>query len=105
MSQSPDPRDARIDALEREVQHLKLNFEMKFGNEDNKGTLVTLLSSMASDLKDMKLAMFGDPRDGNSIGLMVRIDRLEQWAGQAKWVIGTSCTAIIGEIVWLVFHH
>lgn len=105
MSNSPDPRDARIDVLEREVQHLKLNFEMKFGNEDNKGTLVTLLSGMAADLKDMKLAMFGDPRDSNSVGLMVRIDRLEQWAGTAKWVIGTSTTALIGEIVWLVFHH
>lgn len=105
MSQIPDPRDVRIEELEREVQKLKLNFEMKFGNDENKGTLVTLLSSMACDLKDMKLAMFGDPRDSQSIGLLVRIDRIEQWAGQAKWVIGSSATAIIGEIVWLVFHR
>jgi hypothetical protein len=105
MSHPSDPRDTRIEALEEKVRELQLHYEMQFGNEKVSGAIVSLLTSMSSDIKDVKMALFGNPQEPESIGLLVRLDRMEQWSAQAKWVLGSIATSVIAELAWLVFHH
>lgn len=100
----PDPRDKRIEDLEKTVQELQLLYAMQFGNDKVAGAMVGLLTTMSSDLKDVKTALFGEARDGSG-GLLVRIDRLEQWAKTARWVIATIVAAGIGEVIWFIINH
>jgi len=105
MSNAPeDPRDKRIAALEREITNLRFQYELQFGNEKVSGAVVTLLTTMASDLKEVKAAIFGDPADG-SVGLFLRLDRMEQWQKTARWTISALFTACAGQIVWWLTHR
>jgi len=103
--QQPNDRDhSRIDELENKVRELELGYEVQFGSDRTSGAIVSLLSSMSTDLKDVKMALFGDAKDG-SIGLLVRLDRLEQWSKTARWVIGALFVAGAGEVIWRLFHR
>lgn len=111
MSQQPnqpseprDHRDARIAALETQVQELKLQFSMQFGTDKVAGAMVTLLTTMSEDLKDVKTALFGEPGE-ESVGLLVRLDRIEQWTSGAKWVLGVVVVEGVGILGWLLVHH
>lgn len=97
----PDPRDLRISALESRVQELQLLYEMQFGNDKVAGAMVQLLTSMSSDLKDVKMALFGNAKEG-SVGLLVRLDRLEQWSKTARWVIGVMFVTVVGQLGYIM---
>lgn len=102
-NQSPtDPRDERIEHLEQEVRDLKLSFALQFGNDKVAGALLTTLTAMAKDVHEMKTAMFGDSAQA---GLMVRLDRLEQWSNTARWSIGVLFVAGVGELAYIIFRH
>lgn len=97
----PSNLQARVDALESKQRETQLLYEMQFGNDKITGAMVTLLTGMADDLKDVKLALFGEAKDG-SVGLLVRLDRLEQWAKTARWAIGILFTAGVGELAYII---
>lgn len=103
-NQPGDPRDARIAALESEVNELKLQFSLQFGTDKVAGAVVSLLTAMSSDLKDVKTALFGEPGE-ESVGLLVRLDRIEQWTSGAKWVLGVVVVEGVGILGWLLVHH
>lgn len=104
MSQQPmDPRDKKIDELERDVAQLKLTYALQFGTDQVSGAIVTLLTSMSEDLKTVKSALSGDRPDGSD-GLLVRLDRLEQAAKNSKWWTRVFAAACIAELAYILIH-
>lgn len=100
-----DPRDKRIAHLEEEVQDLKLSFALQFGTDKVAGALLTTIQSMAQDMKDVKTALFGDASDTEKVGLLVRLDRLEQQAKTSKWWSRAFATIGIAELAYIIFRH
>lgn len=103
--QNNRPTDAsRLDKLEAELRETKLLYDMQFGTDRVAGAMVSLLTSMAKDLTDVKTALFGDAKDG-SVGLLVRLDRLEQWSKTARWAIAVLFTAGVGELAYIILRR
>jgi hypothetical protein len=100
--QQPDTH--RITALEQAVNTLRHRYETQFGNEETEGVMVSLITTMAADLKEVSLALRGDTPDGRN-GLLVRIDRLEQWKYGATWWIRALATAGLGELIYIILRH
>ena len=100
-----DPRDERIAHLEEEVNDLKLSFALQFGTDKVAGEIVTLVTTMSADLKDVKTALFGDASDTEKVGLLVRLDRLEQAAKTSRWWSRTFAVACVGELIYIIFRH
>lgn len=94
--------DRRLDALESQLRETQLLYEMQFGNDKISGAMVSLLTKMSEDVRDVKLALFGEAKDG-SVGLLVRLDRLEQWSKTARWAIGVLFVAGVGELAYIIF--
>lgn len=105
--QPTDPREARIEHLEEEVRSLQLSFALQFGTDKVTGALLTTIQTIAEDvkeLKEMKVALFGDGK-GENVGLLVRLDRLEQAAKTSKWWSRAFATIGIAELAYIIFKH
>lgn len=102
--QPTDPRDKRIAHLEEEVRDLKLSFALQFGTDKVAGALLTTITAMAEDVREMKVALFGDASQ-EKVGLLVRLDRLEQSAKASKWWSRVFACACVAELFYIIFKH
>lgn len=66
-------------------------------------TILTELSAVRSELRDLRVAISGDPTDANKPGIMTRVDRLEHQVEAARWftrsVVGAVVTIVVGAVL------
>lgn len=57
---------------------------------------------MRSELRDVRVAISGDPTDATKPGIMTRLDRLEQQMAAVQWftrsVFGAVVTVVVGAV-------
>ena len=70
-------------------------------------TILAELCEVRAELRDVKLAISGDPTDVAKPGIMTRLDRLEQQMAALQWftrsVVGAAVTIVLGSVLgfWL----
>lgn len=70
-------------------------------------TILAELAAVRSELRDVRMAISGDPTDVAKPGIMTRVDRLEQQMSAVQWftrsVVGAAVTVMIGSVLgfWL----
>lgn len=71
-------------------------------NQTIEHTILSELSAMRSELRDVRVAISGDPTDATKPGIMTRLDRLEQQMAAVQWftrsVFGAVVTVVVGAV-------
>ncbi len=66
-------------------------------------TILSELTAVRNELRDVRIAISGDPTDATKPGIMTRIDRLEQQMQSVQWftrsVVGAVVTIICGAVL------
>ena len=66
-------------------------------------TILSELSAMRIELRDVRVAISGDPTDSTKPGIMTRVDRLEHQMDSVRWftrsVAGAVVTIVVGAVL------
>lgn len=66
-------------------------------------TILTELAAVRQELREMRLAISGDPTDTTRPGIITRLDRLEQQMAGVVWVtrsvVGAVLTIVVGAVL------
>lgn len=65
-------------------------------------TILNELVALREELRDVRVAISGDPTDASKPGIMTRLDRLEMQLAGLQWftrsVVGAVITVVIGAV-------
>jgi hypothetical protein len=92
--------EERLRALELQQQRTSSHLESEVGN------LVRLMSEIRDIIKRHDVMFFGHE---GSVGLLTRLDRLEQIEKSRKWMmhaVGATALGLVVKVLWdIILHH
>jgi len=66
-------------------------------------TILAELTALRTELRDVRVAISGDPTDASKPGIMTRLDRLEVQLGAMQWftrsMVAAAITVVVGAVL------